>query len=112
MATDAYFFYMNKNQLEAVMTQRWKLVLPHPFNSLNGKAGGQDGKLAAYEKIRTDLALYDLVNDEKELNNVAAAHPEIVKNLQIKADSIRLILGDKVTGARGTELRPLGSLYK
>ncbi|MFK7980792.1 MAG: arylsulfatase, partial [Saprospiraceae bacterium] len=84
----------------------------HPFNSLNGKAGGQDGGLAAYEKIKTDLALYDLLKDEKELNNVAAAHPEIVKALQVKADSIRLILGDKVTGTRGTELRPLGSIYK
>lgn len=112
MATDAYFFYMNKNQLEAVMTQRWKLVLPHPFNSLNGKAGGQDGGLAAYEKIHTKLALYDLIQDEKELTNVAAAHPDIVQTLQLKADSIRLILGDKVTGARGTELRPLGSIYK
>ena len=63
-------------------------------------------------KIKTDLALYDLLKDEKELNNVAAAHPAIVKTLQIKADSIRLILGDKITGARGTELRPLGSIYK
>ncbi len=111
MASDAYFFYMNKNQLEAVMTQRWKLVLPHAFNSLNGKAGGQDGGLAAYEKIHTKLALYDLINDEKESTNVAAAHPVIVKTLQIKADSIRQILGDKVTGTRGTELRPLGSIY-
>jgi len=112
MAPDAYFFYMNKNQLEAVMTQRWKLVLPHAFNSLNGKEGGQDGGLAIYEKIQTELALYDLIQDEKELNNVAAMYPEIVQKLQIKADSIRQILGDEVTGIKGTEIRPLGSINK
>ena len=105
MAHDAYYFYMNKNQLEAVMTERWKLVVPHEFNSLNGKAGGMDGTLAAYEKISIDMALYDLQNDEKELTNVAKAHPDIVATLQSKADSIRLVLGDKVTGIVGKEIR-------
>jgi len=110
MAHNAYYFYMNKNQLEAVMTKQWKLVLPHAFNSLNGKVGGQDGTLANYEKISTNLALYDLVNDEKELTNVANQHPEIVKKLEFKADSIRQILGDKVTGITGSEVRPLGNI--
>jgi len=110
MAHDAYYFYMNKNQLEAVRTQKWKLVLPHTFNSLNGKSGGQDGALAAYEKISVDLALYDLINDEQETTNIAKDHPEIVKKLQIKADSIRQILGDKIAGIQGTEVRPLGDI--
>jgi len=110
MAHDAYYFYMNKNQLEAVMTNRWKLVLPHSFNSLNGKAGGTNGALAAYEKISTDLALYDLINNEKEQTNVANQHPAIVKTLEFKADSVRQILGDKVKGITGTEVRPLGNI--
>ena len=105
MAHDAYYFYMNKNQLEAVMTDRWKLVLPHAFNSLNGKEGGIDGALIDYEKISIDLALYDLENDEKELMNVAEAHLDIVSVLQSKADSIRLVLGDKVLGIVGNEVR-------
>jgi arylsulfatase len=108
MAHDAYFFYMNKNQLEAVMTQRWKLVLPHSFNSLNGKAGGKDGSLATYEKINVELSLYDMFNDEKETTNVAEAHPEIVQLLMAKADSIRPILGDKIANITGSEVRPLG----
>ena len=101
---------MNKNQLEAVMTERWKLVLPHAFNSLNGKVGGKDGALANYEKIKVELALYDLLADEKELVNVAEQHPFVVKRLLIKADSIRQILGDKVLGIEGSEVRPLGKL--
>ncbi len=110
MAHDAYYFYMNKNQLEAVMTKQWKLVLPHSFNSLNGKTGGENGSLATYEKISTELALYDILNDEKEAINVANQHPEIVKSLEIKADSIRQILGDKVKGITGKEVRPLGNI--
>lgn len=110
MAHDEYFFYMNKNQLEAVMTEQWKLVLPHSFNSLNGKPGGRDGALAVYEKISVELALYDLKNDKNETQNVADKHPEIVSKLMVKADSIRHILGDKITGVQGLEVRPLGEL--
>jgi len=110
MAHDAYYFYMNKNQLEAVMTDQWKLVLPHAFNSLNGKPGGIDGSLAVYEKISTELALFDLKKDTAEANNVANKHPEIVQLLETKADSIRLILGDKVLGLLGSEVRPLGQV--
>lgn len=105
MAHEAYYFYMNKNQLEAVMTDRWKLVLPHSFNSLNGKVEGVDGALAAYEKIDVPLALYDLKYDEKEIENIAKSHPNIVSILQSKADSIRLVLGDKVVGIVGSEVR-------
>ncbi len=108
MAHEAYYFYMNKNQLEAVMTQEWKLVLPHSFNSLNGRPGGQDGALVPYEEIGTDLALYNLINDPFETKNRIANHPEVVQQLQAKADSIRIILGDKITGIQGTEVRPLG----
>ena len=110
MAHEEYFFYMNKNQLEAVMTERWKLVLPHAFNSLNGKEGGQDGALAAYEKIETELALYDLIADEQETQNLALVHPKLVTALQTKADSIRLLLGDKVTNLQGSEVRALGRI--
>ena len=110
MAHEAYFFYMNKNQLEAVMTQQWKLVLPHTFNSLSGKLGGLDGTLAAYEKVSTEMELYDIINDPKESTNVKEKYPKIVQKLVVKADSIRIILGDKVTGVEGTEVRPLGHI--
>lgn len=110
MAHDAYYFYMNKNQLEAVMTERWKLILPHSFNSLNGKQGERDGALAVYEKISVGLGLYDLINDRNETQNVANNHPKIVEQLMIKADSIRQILGDKIADIQGSEVRPLGEI--
>lgn len=110
MAHDCYFFYMNKNQLEAVMTDQWKYVLPHTFNSLNGRSGGKDGALAAYEKKVVEAELYDLTIDRIEKHNVISKHPEVVTYLSAKADSIRLVLGDKITGTIGTEVRPLGKL--
>lgn len=110
MAHDAYYFYMNKNQLEAVMTEQWKLVFPHSFNSLNGREGGTDGQLVAYEKISTDLALYDLLEDPEESINLAKQYPDVVHSLSAKGDSIREILGDSVKEMLGAEVRALGRL--
>jgi len=97
-------------ELEAVMTDKWKLVLPHSYNSLNGRDAGKDGALSSYEKISTGLELYDLISDRNELNNIAGKHPEVLKTLEEKADSIRAILGDKLNGIVGSEVRPLGQL--
>lgn len=110
MAHDAYYFYMNKNQLEAVMTDKWKYILPHTFNSLNGRNGGQNGTLAAYEKKSVKAELYNMITDKNELNNVITNYPEIAMSLAEKADSIRMILGDKISGVTGSQVRALGKL--
>jgi hypothetical protein len=39
---------------------------------------------------------------------VAAAHPDIVRRLQAAAEVVRGDLGDSLTGAKGTGLRPAG----
>ena len=41
----AYWFYYEVNQLQAVTTSdgRWKLQLPHTYQTLAGKPGGRDG---------------------------------------------------------------------
>lgn len=101
---------MNKNQLEAVMTERWKYVLPHTFNSLNGRDGGQDGALAAYEQKSVQAELYDLTIDKNEINNLIQQYPEVAEHFAAKADSIRLVLGDKVTGVTGSQVRSLGRI--
>jgi len=69
--------------------------------------GGQDGALAIYEKISVDMELYDLINDRNETKNISDQHPKVVEQLLVKADSIRQILGDKVVGVEGMEVRPL-----
>ena len=40
---EAYFFYYARNELQALRSGAWKMVLPHSYNSLNGRPGGRDG---------------------------------------------------------------------
>jgi len=54
------------------------------------------------------LSLYHLEDDPAETRDVAAAHLEIVRRLQAAAEAIRGDLGDSLTGAKGTGLRPAG----
>ncbi|NBS05358.1 MAG: hypothetical protein EBS64_09275, partial [Verrucomicrobia bacterium] len=54
------------------------------------------------------LSLFNLSLDPGEAHDVSAEHPDIVERLSALAAPIRLALGDKLTGAPGTERRPAG----
>lgn len=108
---DAYFFYYNRNDLEAVLSGdgRWKLVFPHTYRTMAGRPGGFGGQPAKYSSSKTGRAeLYDLGNDVTESKDVAAAHPEVVERLQLLADAMRADLGDELTKATGSGSRPPG----
>jgi len=100
---EAYYFYWQRN-LQAVRAGRWKLHLPHAYRTLKG-APGNGGKAGAYEEKRTDIALYDLVDDPGETTDVAAKHPDVVKELQALAEKERAELGDSATGQKGSGVR-------
>jgi arylsulfatase A-like enzyme len=106
---DVFYCYFGR-ALRAVRDRRWKLVLPHPFPSLDGKQGGRDGSPAPTKQLYTTQALYDLKNDVSETKDVAAVHPEIVERLQRAADAARVALGDTLTGRTGNDVRPPGKL--
>jgi len=106
-----WFYYELNNQLQAVTTGdgRWKLQLPHVYQTLNGRPGGQDGMSARYDHRRIDKAeLYDLVNDVSETNDVSARHPEIVQQLEAEAEKARDELGDTLTKRKGKGVREPG----
>jgi len=108
---DAYWFYYEVNQLQAVTSGdgRWKLQLPHTYRTLAGKPGGRDGAPAAYEQRQiAKPELYDLVNDISETTDVAARHPEIVKRLETEAEKARAELGDSLTKRAGSGIRQPG----
>jgi arylsulfatase A-like enzyme len=108
---EGYAFYYEQNQLQAVTSAdgRWKLQLPHAYRTLNGRPGGRDGIPAKYEIQKlAEAELYDLGSDVGELKNVATAHPDIVAQLEAFARRTREDLGDALTGARGSGLRPPG----
>ncbi len=52
--------------------------------------------------------LYNLDYDPMEQNDVAHLHSEMVAKISKIADSIRGVLGDRLTGVKGSEVRPVG----
>lgn len=110
---EAYFYYYETNQLQAVVTGdgRWKLQLPHTYRTLGGRPGGRDGISTKYEQhTLAQAALYDLQNDVGETKDVAAAHPDLVKRLEALAAQARDDLGDSLIGRTGRGVRAPGRM--
>ena len=106
-----FFFYYRVNELHAVRHKNWKLYVPHTYRSLNGRVGTNDGFPIPYEMNTIKYpALFDLEKDPKERIDLASKHTEIVIKISKIADSIRTILGDKLTGIKGKEVRPVGEI--
>jgi arylsulfatase A-like enzyme len=103
----AYPIYFQR-QLQAIRDNRWKLVLPHQYRTLDGQEPGKDGSPGQYVQRKTELALYDLQNDVSETTDVSSQHSEIVQRLQKAAEEVRAELGegDKL----GPGVRPAGKI--
>ena len=103
---EALLFYYG-TELRALRGGRYKLVLPHRSQTLDGPAGsgGIPGK---YEQVDVPLALYDLVADIGETTDVAAALPDVVARLQALAEKAREDLGDSLTNRTGHGIREPG----
>jgi arylsulfatase A len=89
------FFYYRLDQLQAVRSGRWKLVLAH--NDVT-------------DKVDVPQALYDLKADISETTDVSAKYPSIVRRLTSLVERMREDLGDQITGAPGKNRRPPGSV--
>ncbi|MDR3182503.1 MAG: sulfatase [Planctomycetaceae bacterium] len=105
----AYPIYYSR-QLQAVRDNRWKLVLPHQYRTMEGREPGKNGSPGQYAQQKTELVLYDLQNDVSETTDVSQQHPEIVKRLQAAAKEIRAELGEG--GNLGLGVRPAGRIEK
>lgn len=106
---DAYYFYYD-HQLQAVMSGRWKLYLPHSYRTLAGGPGGQGGVPTIYQKRQVKTELYDLEKDPGETKDIAAERSDIVGRLEAVAERARHDLGDSLTNRTGRGLRPPGRL--
>lgn len=105
---EAYYFYYENNQLQAVTSGRWKLYLPHTYRTLAGQPGGRDGLPAPYQPRKIGTELYDLENDVSETTDVAARHPDVVRRLEALAEKAREDLGDSLTNRVGKGIREPG----
>ena len=91
-----FFYYYHTRHLEAVRDVRWKLYLPHHPERV----------LRRGEKRQDQARLFDLKKDASEKDDVAKAHPDIVKRLAAAAETARRELGD---GERkGNNVRAVG----
>ena len=106
-AHDVLYFYWGQ-ELHAVRSGRWKLHLPHPYQSL--ERAGRDGAPGKYVRKEIELSLFDLEADIAESTNVADRHPDVVKRLLEYAEQAREDLGDSLTNRTGKNVRPAGRL--
>jgi arylsulfatase A len=102
---DVLYFYWGQ-ELHAVRSGRWKLHLPHPYQSL--EAAGADGAPGKYVRKEIELSLFDLTADPGEKTNVAAANPEVVEQLMRFVENARADLGDSLVKRTGKNIRPVG----
>jgi arylsulfatase A-like enzyme len=104
---EALYFYWGA-ELHAVRSGRWKLHLPHPYQSL--AVAGADGVPGKYVRREIGLSLFDLENDPGESTDVSAAHPDVVRRLLEHAERAREDLGDSLTKRTGANVRPPGRI--
>lgn len=125
------FYYYSGTELHAVRSGPWKLHVPHEYITVNGPPG-KGGKPANYENMKPlsitesgirgiasrhgyrvekiDLSLFNLDTDPAETKNVAEMNPDIVRLLLKLIDAARKDLGDSLTDAKGSGVRPAGQV--
>lgn len=107
---EAYFHYYGQNQLQAVRSGKWKLILPHTATQmLEDRKPGADGKPGGYKQVKFDKPmLFDLHADLGETTDVSGEKPEVLKKLLALADGMRAELGDSLTKTEGKGVRQPG----
>lgn len=106
----AYFTWYANNELQAVRSGDWKLILPHNYRTLEDRPGGKDGIPAKYGgRNVTQPELYNVMSDRSETKNVAAQNHTVVQRLLAFAEQARAELGDSLTRRQGTGVREAGS---
>lgn len=103
---EALYFYYGNNELQAMRSGPWKLMLPHQYRFVDKV--GNDGARGTYIGKKCGTELYNLEADPSESNDLAAKEPEVLARLLALAAKERTELGDALTKAPGTERRPPG----
>ena len=106
---EAYYFYYEPNQLQAVTSGRWKLILPHTYDAIRRQS---DGEPVGHEGRKAGTELYDLENDVSETTDVASKHPDVMQRLQALAEKAREDLGDSLTSRVGNGVREPGRIAR
>jgi len=97
---EAYYFYKGgdnspywgDSEIVAVRSDKWKLMLPHQYSTVEGIELKKGGVPVPSIKASIDTALFNLETDISETTNVKDQHPEIVKKLSRMAYEYNLEL--------------------
>ena len=104
---EAYFIYYNHNELQAVISGKWKLYFPHRYRSLpENFVAPLNGIPGKYEMLDLkEMELYDLQKDPSETKNVIGEYPEIMSKMSAMANNARNDMGDALQGIEGKNVR-------
>jgi arylsulfatase A-like enzyme len=109
---EAYFIYYNRNELQAIVMDEWKLYFPHRFRSIApGQESRDDGIPIKYEMLDlTEMELYYIPTDPSEEKNVISENQDIVDLILKYADSVRDDMGDALVNMKGKNNRESGRI--
>ncbi|WP_215222656.1 sulfatase family protein [Echinicola shivajiensis] len=105
-----FYYYYNKNSLQAVRKGNWKLILPHSSRTYQEFLPGKNGVPGKTGMNDIPLSLYNLQDDPGERYNVEVLYPEKVDELMEIAKKARQDLGDDLLGMEGNNRRVPGRI--
>ena len=105
-----FYYYYNRNSLEAVTDGEFKLIFPHHHRSYVGYLPGNDGAPGNVTNnyFQKEKLLFDLRRDPGERENVISQHPKELYKLEKLATQARKDLGDDLTRSKGENVREIG----
>ena len=101
----AYWLYYGTNELQAIRSGKWKLILPHTCRMIEDRAPGMDGTPAGYRQVKLQQTLYDLDADIGETTDVSEKYPDALKKMLAHAEAAQAELGDSLTKRVGKGTR-------
>ncbi|MBS1828552.1 MAG: sulfatase [Acidobacteria bacterium] len=102
---EAFFFYY-QDELRAVRSGKWKLILPHTDEAVPDPAKiGMGGKRGGVKSVTYQQALFNLETDPKETTDLSSQNPDTVKKLMALVEAMRAELGDSITHRKGSRTR-------
>ena len=77
-----YFVGQNAQNTLSILTKEWKYIEPSNRPAYNKNVNIELGN-------NKDAQLYDMVHDSAEQHNVAASHPDVIKRLAAKLNTVK-----------------------
>ena len=100
-----YYFYRN-GDLFGVRLNDTKYLLEHEYDPVELMTIYNDGRHGVSEAVNYNGGLYNLLDDASEMNNLlSSSDSRLVDLFETKADSVKRLLGSKVEGITGSEVR-------